>query len=145
MLKYTLGAICGVIAVLVAVFAVLAWSNGDDEPGMAPDLTVRVSESAVEPARLEVDEDQFVHLKLVNDAQTLRVMSSDRSVQQLPPGLDDYDPRAPSDLLPYLRIQAPSGGETSAFVRFTARGSYELRIETPGRSDTWQVLTIVVV
>ena len=145
MLKYTLVTICALIAAIVAAFSVVAWANGNDATGPAPEVTVRVLESSLDPARIEVKEDQLVRLKLVNGASMLRAMSSDDSVQQLPPAFDGYDPRASGNPVPYLRIQAPSGGESWAYVRFTERGTFDVRIETPGREGTLQTLRVVVV
>ena len=145
MLKYTLATMGALVAAIVAAFALVAWANGDDEPGLAPELAIHVLESSLQPASITVQEDQLVHLKLVNEASTRRVMSADESVQQLPPDFDGYDPRAKGNPVPFLRIEAPSASETSAFVRFTERGTFDVRVETPGRAGTLQVLKVVVV
>ena len=144
MIKYIIGSLAGLAAVVAAVFVVAAAMN-DRAAGPAPLLEIRVTDTSITPATLEVDEGRLIEYRLVNDASTQRTMSANTNdVEMLPVETNILNEHNASVPVPWVNITASSGNASSALVRFTESGEYELRVEAAGRPETRQVARVIV-
>lgn len=142
--KYVIGMLAGVAAVLAVIFVVAASVN-DRAEGPALLIEIRVTDTAITPSSIEVEAGRLIEYRLQNDASQQRTLSvaSDK-VEMLPAESDVLDPHNASVPVPFVNITASSGASSSALVRFTERGEYELRVQTAGRPETLHVATVIV-
>jgi hypothetical protein len=144
-LKYTVVSLATMIAIVVGLFSVIAWRNGDGaEAGPPPLVVVRADGETLVPSSIEVQRGRLVQLQLVNDGPLRLEASTAGGVQQLPPESDSYDYRAPTQPLPYLALVAPPGGANHVYARFTEPGERLITVQTPDRPETARTLVVTV-
>ena len=145
MWKYILGSLVFLAALGGAVFVLIANLHDDGPQGPAPVVTITVDDARLTPAVIEVSRDQLVEFQLVNNGTLQRVMTTNTDkVEQLPAETTSLGKHTLNNPLRYVQIQAGPGGATSALVRFTESGQYELRVDTAGRPEPPQVATVRV-
>lgn len=144
MIRYVLGMLVAVAAVLAAVFLVGAVRN-DRQEGPAPLVEIRVNDTGISPATIEVNKGRLIEYRLANDASEQRTISTNTDkVEMLPAESDLLDQHNATVPVRYVNITASAGGATSALVRFTEGGEYELRVQTAGRPETLQIARVIV-
>lgn len=144
MVKYILGTLVALAAIAAAVF-VLASTRSDRQEGPAPLVEIRVSDAGLTPATIEVEKGRLVEYQLANNASAQRTISTPTDkVEMLPAESDVLDEHNATVPVPYINITASPGGVTSALVRFTEGGEYELHVQTAGRPETLQIARVIV-
>lgn len=147
MLRYALGTLGALILAAFVLFGVMAWRNArDDHPGPAPKVLITATASAISPDQLALEEDRLVELVFINNGPLLmEVTTNSGDVEQLPTDTDFRRPEGnQSRPVPYIKLQAGAGGVATALVRFKRAGTYELRVQVPGRDETRLVAAVVV-
>jgi hypothetical protein len=143
--KYVLVSFAVMALLAAALFGVIAWLNGDDAAAGPPVLiAVNVREGVVDPPTITVERGRLVNLRIFNESQDLIVAAASGGIEQLPPETATFDLDAQTQPLPRLELRVPGRGVNQAYVRFNDGGRRDVRIETPGRPETAQTLTVVV-
>lgn len=146
MLRYALGSLVLAAVIVAALFAVVAWRNGEPaSSGPLPVIVINVDDAGIAPDRFELREDQLAELRLVNNGTRMHSISAEGDhLLQMPLESAAYNPHGAATGFPYIRIQASAGTTAAALVRFKESGDYELRVEVPGQDETLRVVRVTV-
>ncbi|HEY8171764.1 MAG TPA: hypothetical protein VIH21_01655 [Dehalococcoidia bacterium] len=147
MLKYTIGSLAGGLALIVAVFVVLAWWNGRDaEAGPPPAVTITITAvGTASPPNIKLDRGRLVDLTLINEAaQSARATLDAEGVQQLVASSTGelFGEHSAASLASVL-IDVPARSTRSAPVRFSTSGTFELEVAVGGRERAVVVEVVV--
>jgi hypothetical protein len=146
MLKYTLGALAVIAAIVLAAFTALdRLNNRGAEAGPAAVYEITATDDAISPDRLDLEAGRVVELRLINRATRERALTlKSNDVEQLPATVDGQSQRGATEPLPDIDVSVPANASGFALVRFKKSGTYELGIGAPSRPNTLRILTIDV-
>lgn len=144
MLRYWAGGLAAIAIILTAAFFVLAsFNNHRAEAGPPPAISVTFEGDGVTPERLSLEHNRLYQLTFANHGSLRRRLSLDSvDVESQPVETRLFDARAAAASAPGIDMTAAAGQDVPQLVRFTEHGTYDLRIEVPGREDP--VLTVTV-
>jgi uncharacterized cupredoxin-like copper-binding protein len=146
MLRFWAGGVAALVIIAVAVFLMLArFNNRGAEAGPPPALSVTVTTDAVQPGSLSLTRGRLYELTFANHGTLRRRLSLDsKSVESLPVSTLITDPHAGSASTAGIDLTAAAGQDVSQYVRFKSNGTYELRIDVPGRAEPALTVTVEV-
>lgn len=146
MLRYWAAGVAGIVIIVAAAFFILArFANHNVEAGPAPALSITVATGMVTPDELTLDHGRLYELTFVNgdDIRRRLVLDGD-DAERLPVETNLNDSHGSGAPQPGIEIVTTAGQRASQLVRFKARGTYELRIEVPGRDDRTMTVAVTV-
>jgi hypothetical protein len=143
--KYFAVSLGAIAAVVTVAFLVLAQLHDGVAAPPTPVAIVTVDANGVSPQNVEIERGRQTELRLVNDTDEIRVLTTNaEAIAQLPLESTGAGPEIGNGIPQPVRVMAGARQTFSVLVRGNKAGTWTLTVEVPGKPETAQTASLTL-